>query len=342
MKKKKVFLILTLILVLILSGYILPITIANNFTKVTLINPYITTVTQDIYISGEVKELDVSQVITNIPLVPNNVLVKVGDTVTINQTLATIDKYATQDAIMSLANSVVQASSYTNIGNYLDVFEKYGIDLTSPIDDINDNVLAVSTSALPTSIKANTDGVITSIDLVKGNINMPQEIVCTISKTDQLYVQIDINEANITQINVGDSVLFKAVATNDEIFQGNITTIFPTATKVYQGTTQKTVIGAYVELTDSYSNLKPGYNITGVVKDNTTSTALVLPYETIQQDENNDEYVYIYENNRAVKQIITTGRELPQGVEILSGVTTNSNVIANSSQVKTHGSIVVG
>lgn len=353
MKKKKLFLILTLVLILILSGYIIPMTMVKSYPKVSLVNPYMIDISNDIHISGEVKEIDVNQVVTTLPVVPNDVLVKVGDKVEINQTIATIDKIATQNAIINFANMIINTSAYLpDITELLDIFENYGVhfeyensqlvnvDLAK--NNLSNQVEKVANTTLPTEIKATTDGVITSIDLIKGSVTSPQSVVCTISKTDELYVQLEINEQNISQIEVGDKVIFKAIATDDEKYQGIITTIFPTASKVYQGTTQKTIVGAYVELDETYDNLKAGYNITGVVKDSENEQTLILPYETIKQDENNNEYVYIYEQNRAIKQIITTGRELAQGVEIISGLNENSKVIFNSNDVKTHGEIVVG
>lgn len=342
MKKKKIFLILTMILILMLSGYILPIAIINNFTKVTLISPYTIDVYNDVNVSGEIKEVDVSQVVSNIPIITNNVLVKVGDDVKANQPIATIDRYATQDAILSIVDNLMQTSSYMqNMTELFTLLDMFGVDIAELNNNINDEVLAVSANTIPTTIKATADGTITSLDLVKGGIIFPQSVVCTISKTDELYVELQINEDNINQVTVGDIVLFKSIANEDDMYQGKITTIFPTATKSYQGITQKTVVGAYVELDEKYENLKAGYNIVGVIKDNTKTNALILPYETIMQDSNNNEFVYIYEENRAIKQIITTGKELPQGVEILSGVTENSTIIYNSKDVKNHGDIVL-
>lgn len=352
MKKKKIFIILTLILVLMLSGYIIPITIVNNYAKVTLISPYTIDVIQDIHITGEVKEVDVAQVITPLPLVPSNVLVKVGDTVTANQTLATIDKNATVDAIISLANTIISAGVYLpDFTQMLGIFGGYGIDFeyensllvsaNYSQENLSNQVEEAATKALPIAIKATANGVITSMEMVRGSMTAPQGVVCTISNTDELYVQLQINESNIQEIEVGDKVLFKAIATDDEKYMGTITTIFPTASKVYQGSTQKTVVGAYVELDEVYENLKPGYNITGVVKENESIQAMILPYESVLQDEDDNEYVYIYEEQRAIKQIITTGRELAQGVEVLTGVSESTIVIANPNEVTSAGSVVL-
>lgn len=341
MKKRKIILIITMIMILIFSGYVIPVTITNNFAKVTLISPYTINVSNDIHVTGEVKEVDVSQVMTSIPMITNNVLVKVGDTVTANQPIATIDKYATQEAIFSMIDNIIQIGEYLPSMSYLmEMLEFYGIDIEDL--DIDNQVVSVSYNSVPATLKATADGTITSIDLVKGGVIFPQSVVCTISKTDELYVQLDINENNINQVEVGDKVLLKSVATQDEIYEGEITTIFPTATKSYQGTTQKTVVGAYVELHEKYENLKAGFNIIGVVKDDNNTQTLILPYETILQDSDNNEYVYLYHGKRAIKQIITTGQELAQGVEILSGVNENSLVIYNSKDVKNHGDIVLG
>ena len=79
--------------------------------------------------------------------------------------------------------------------------------------------------------------------------------------------------------------------------------------------------------------MKPGYTVSGVIKDQDPQSALIIPYEAIQQDELNQEYVYVYESGRAVRRNIVTGQELSWGVAVDMGLSEEDAVIQNASAI---------
>ena len=58
----------------------------------------------------------------------------------------------------------------------------------------------------------------------------------------------------------------------------------------------------------------------------------MVPFESVRQDKDNVEYVYVYQNGRAVRQDIETGEETSDGVEVLSGLTGGEIVLFNPDE----------
>ncbi|MEG0693453.1 MAG: HlyD family efflux transporter periplasmic adaptor subunit, partial [Oscillospiraceae bacterium] len=168
----------------------------------------------------------------------------------------------------------------------------------------------------------------------------PKSTVCTISRTDIMRVRMTVDEVNADKVEVGNTVVFKASATGDVKYTGKVDRIFPTATKTISGTSQVTVVGLYVRLDAKYSKLKPGYSVNGVVKKQGDVVAMTVPYESILQDETNQEYLYVYESGHAVRKNITTGEEFPDAVQVVQGLVEGDLVIKNAADIKGNNAIV--
>lgn len=272
---------------------------------------------EDIYINGCIEANNEKDIIAEIPIVPEKIYYSVGDKVEANSVIADIDVPATQAALFNIAQTVSAIPQ-----EYIDVVKNFNID-----EDI-------IKSYIPTQITAPTDGVITSMDLTEGVIATPKSTALTISKIDKLRVKVSVNELQADKVKFGDKVVFKASATGEEKYLGRIERIFPTATKTIVGTTQSTVVSMYVTMDNKYERLKPGYTVNGVIKQPVNKTVNVLPYESVLQDENNQEYVYLVFENKLQRCNVKTGNDMKTGVEIISPDLVSQKVVKNASQIK--------
>lgn len=150
-------------------------------------------------------------------------------------------------------------------------------------------------------------------------------------------MNMNVNELDCDRVQKGDSVSFKATATKDEVYHGKVSRVFPTAQTTLMGSEKQTVVGFYVELNEVYEKLKPGYTVTGVVKKGEPEICLTVPYEAIGQDENNREFLYTKEKNRAKKLYVKTGAEFKSAVQITAGIDEDTIIIKNAGLIKKDG-----
>ena len=87
------------------------------------------------------------------------------------------------------------------------------------------------------------------------------------------------------------------------------------------------------------NRLKPGYTAKTSIILSEPEMMTLVPYEIINQDENG-EYVYLLENNKAVKRYIQTGAELSEGIEIISGIK-NGDYLINPVENCTEGDMIL-
>ncbi len=315
--RKKAYRRLFGITALLIAGFLaLPWAIGSTAAPVTLIRPSIQKFSEDIYVSGTVEETARSELTVDLPLVPKNVFVELGDRVETNQLLAEVDQKATQEALMQLVGAVdLIPSEYRTL--------LAGMDLD----------LSLLSSVIPSELRAPASGTVTSLSLVPGGAALPSSSVCTVSQTDQLRLKMLVGETEADQVEEGDLVVFQADATGTEKYTGEVSSVFPAASKTLVGTSQQTVVGTYVTIHRQDTRLKPGYTVTGVIKKKAAKEAMVLPYTAVSQDEENQEFVYVYENGRAIKRVISTGMEYSDGVTVLDGLSSEDLVIEFAEQV---------
>lgn len=322
-KQRRAIFFIIIMLLLIMAGFFLPQLYVNLIPQVQTVFPKDTQMSRDIYTEGVVEELSKREIRAELPIVPEQIMVEVGDVVTPNQIIATIDKAATQDALFSLADSAkLIPEEYTEA--------LAGLSFTA--DFVQDKI--------PNILTAPMGGTVTALSLVQGAISTPQSVVCTISSTDSLRLRLSVEEAEAERVTVGSKVKIKAAATGEKEYEGVVEKVFPTAAKELSGTTQRTVVSFYVRPVSSTGSLKPGYNVSGNVITGDLSVARVIPYESVCQDEENREYVWLYKDGVCYRQDITTGEELAQGVEVKKGLSLNDMVIRNPTDDLTEGKAV--
>ncbi len=320
--KKYLKLSVATLFVIVLSTFI-PKAIENMVTSVEIISPKKSIISEDIYTSGVIEEISKKDIFVELPIVPEKVNVQIGDYVEAQDVIATVDTAATQAALFNLADSTkLIPQEFMEVIGKLNVSEEIVKDY------------------IPTEIVSPTSGTITSINLIAGAMTTPKTTVCTISKTDVMRVKMTIDEIDSDKIVEGDIVVFKASATGDVKYTGKVDRGFTPATKTISGTSQVTVVGIYVQLDANYSRLKPGYSVNGVVKKSGDVVAMTIPYEAILQDDNNQEYTYVYRDGRAIRKDITTGEEFSDKVQVISGLDQDDLIIVNAVNIKGNNVIV--
>lgn len=317
---KKYLRLSCLTLILIFSFSALPKLAAAGTAEISLQYPQATYLNDYIYASGVVEEQQKKEIFADVPIVPLRVNFIIGDEVKAGDVIATVDVNATKLAILNMAEAVSQIPK--------EYIEAMG-NISFQTDYIG--------SIVPTEIVAEKTGKITGLTMVEGAISYPKLPLAAISDTSDLRINLNVSELDCDRVKEGDSVFFKAAATKDEVYEGEVWRIFPTAQTTLMGSEKQTVVGLYVKPLKNYPSLKPGYTVNGVIKKGEGEICLTVPYEAIGQDEENREYVYINENGKAKKILVKTGKEFKNTVEITEGITGDAPIIKNASDIKRDG-----
>jgi HlyD family secretion protein len=172
-----------------------------------------------------------------------------------------------------------------------------------------------------TIIRAPASGTVTRIDIKLGELAQAQKPVIVLQDISNIYIEANINEANISNITVGlpIEVTYDAFGP-DKIFKGSIRDIDPASTLISGVVNYK--VTASVEQT---AGLRPGMTANMIIKIKEKANVLTVPSRAIITDSDTGKKIVRLITNpksKAYKEIeVTTGMEGDGGlVEVTSGL----------------------
>ena len=267
--------------------------------------------------SGVIEEVDKTEITLEVPVVPNEVVIEIGDYIEIGEPIAKINKDETLKAIVNMGNAF-STNEYSNVFAQ-ESFTNQTVNIDGYSDKIPDEIIAASS------------GTITKIDMEKGSLTEANKPIITISDLSNLAAKITINETDISKVKEGQSVILTGAGFKGVEYTGEIEKIFPTARKIQNGFHQETIVDVSVALQNIDDIIKPGFTAKAKVITSQPKAIMIIPYECIYQDDNNKEFVQIYENGKVQTRYITTGAETIQGVEIKDGVNWDELIIIGNN-----------
>lgn len=281
--------------------------------------------------SGKIEYSDTHNIFVQETSIIKDICVKVGDKINKGDVLAYISSVQNIEHSVSV-NDLDQIKN--NIPNLKDVYSNFIKNNT------NENIKKESQSNLQEDIsilKSPFEGYISSINIAKNALADKNNQVFTISETPNFQVKLSISESRISDITVGQRVIISGVSIKSGEKQGYVKNISNEAKQSINTTGgTETVVDVIVGIEPQKDSIeiKPGFTAKCKIITDEKSDLFIIPYESVKADENGKEYVYKYENGKAIKSYITTGKEFESGFEVLSGIIDTDRIITVPDLIK--------
>lgn len=259
------------------------------------------TVKETTICQGTVTAADGVKVYAPLPCVVGRLSVGVGDAVKKGDVLLEIDRDAT----------VAKAAS-TGVSD--------------------DGVLRLASSFLAQTITAPSDGIVSAVHAVEGDMLTVGSPCVVLSQKNGVEIALTVRENALSKIKVGQEVAVSGVAFEREVYDGVITDISKTARTRLNGTSTETVVDAVVSLDETQvdDSLLIGLSAKASVTVDVKENVMLVPYDCVMQTENGDTVVYVMAGEDvAVRRTVKLGKELSGGIEVLSGIDDGEAVVAS-------------
>ncbi len=298
--------------------------------------------------NGTIEAQTVKEVYLETPVLAQEVCVSVGDFVQEGQVLAVIDTQLTKSVLQQsipassvLDNLPISASDVTDLAGLYSALQSSGLELDS-LEGIVDAYSPITDAKeppnpylyIPKTVVAPMSGIITEVGIKSNVLSRTAKPVVTIADTGDFIAKVTVGESFASDIHVGDRAKISGTGFS-EIYSGYVSKIYPVARKLSNGTAQETVIDLEIAIDEPGQSLKSGFSARAEITTDHQREILTVPYEAIQQDEENVEYVYLAKGSQAVRCDIETGLELLEGVEIIAGLEENDLIILDAQAVRT-------
>ncbi|MFP4198653.1 MAG: efflux RND transporter periplasmic adaptor subunit [Halanaerobium sp.] len=171
-----------------------------------------------------------------------------------------------------------------------------------------------------TNIKAPFDGLVNEVAFEEGEMLPSGQTVINLVDISELFVEIEVTADTVSAINKGDRVQVKA-ETMQHYQEGEIRNIAPAASRESRAFLVK------VRIDNSGHKLRAGMFADVRINKGKSGNAVIIPVDSIENINENDPYVYVVENGKAVKKDIELGLTTSSQVEIESGLEAGEKIV---------------
>ncbi|MCE5324296.1 efflux RND transporter periplasmic adaptor subunit [bacterium] len=147
-----------------------------------------------------------------------------------------------------------------------------------------------------------------------------------VADVSKMNATVDIDETDISQINLHQSVNITVDAYPDEVFKGTVTKIAPQTTT----TNNVTTIPVTVEISSTDSRLKPGMNTTCDFITASKEDVLVIPNGALKGS-NSQSIVMVIKDGAPTPRKIKTGLSGDESTEVISGLKEGEQVVVSDT-----------
>jgi RND family efflux transporter MFP subunit len=196
-------------------------------------------------------------------------------------------------------------------------------------DSINVSLAQLKSKLADTVVVAPCSGIVTQKNIEVTNMVSATSAPIVITDTDVVTIDVNISEALVNKVKVGDTVNVTVSSVSSEPKTGTIKTL----TGIADAT------GTYpveVEIQNEDGSLKPGM-VAGVqFVDSKNDSALVVARNTVLENET-EQYVYIANGDTVKKVVVETGIDNGEYIELTSGVKAGDKVVVSGQDYLSDG-----
>jgi len=198
-------------------------------------------------------------------------------------------------------------------------------------------------------IRSPIDGVVIQIDVkegetvIAGTTNIPGSTMMVIADPSETLSEVQVDEADIAQVRVGQKADIFAAAYPDTPLSGTVQSIASVAQQTQGQASLSFLVKILLDEQDEL-RIRPGMSVRADIYTQTSEETLAVPVQAVLYDEEPGEedsdrdrkektYVFVMEDGKAVRKDVKTGISSDSDQEISAGLVEGEKVISGPFRV---------
>lgn len=311
----------------------------SKVIKVKLIQVYDSNQTVNKRYSGTVEESTGSSLSFSVPGTINKVYVMTGDRVVKGQIIASVDTTVIKSSYNAAKAALDQAQDAYNrlklLHDEKSLADIKWVDIQSKLQQAQAMKRMAEKNLKDCYLRAPFNGIVAEKEMEIGQNVVPGIPVAKIVTMKQVKVNISVPEDDIKDINKGDRAVLHVQSAGEGFIEGRVVEKAVVANPLSRSYEVK------IAVDNKDNKLLPGMVTEAYITcSNNDVSGIVLPANVIQIDERNNNFVWINNNGKASKRIVTCGSYTADGVIISNGISNGDEVIIFGQQKVSEGSVI--
>lgn len=208
---------------------------------------------------------------------------------------------------------------------------------------VTDASVLEQNEALPKTqfITAPIGGTVSSVSVEDAGYYVdPTKPAVTIQNPSELQVRLDVNESQVSDLKAGQKAEITGSGFKNSSYWGTVKEISSEAKQIVTTSGQETVVEVLIGVEHANEDIKPGFTAKAKIITSNNTSVLVVPYSSVQAEQDGSEYVLRVVGGKTVKTPIITGREFDSGFEVKSGITKGDRIVIDSENVSDNTRVI--
>ncbi|MGI6342193.1 MAG: efflux RND transporter periplasmic adaptor subunit [Bacteroidales bacterium] len=278
-------------------------------------------VEQNVTFTANIESNTKNNIASAIPSRIRKINVEIGDRVSKGQVLVELDKN-------NLLKQEAQINNFkADLQRYTELLKVGGIS-QQQVDQLQLQI-KIAEATLEnleenTILKSPINGVVTARNYDEGD--MPAQFpILTVESLNPVKAVINVSEKYFAQVKKGQPVKVKIDTYSDEVFNGNISLIYPIINQATH------TFSTEISIPNNSNKIKPGMFCRVEINLGTNDRALIDDMAVIKQSGSNDRYVFIVKDGKAVYTKVELGIRIDDKYEIVSGLNPDDIIITRGN-----------
>lgn len=169
------------------------------------------------------------------------------------------------------------------------------------------------------NVKSSINGRIVQLDVESNQFPTIENSTVVIYDLSKYKVKVLVSQYDAVSLSEGQKSAVKVKGIDTE-YTGTVTAISDAAVITLEGTNKEPKVEIEVTLDNPDDKIKAGYEADIDITLLETQNAVSVSFESVLEDTDGKKYVYVVENNKAIKRFVRTGMETDFEIQIQDGL----------------------
>ncbi|MCG1020120.1 efflux RND transporter periplasmic adaptor subunit [Sutcliffiella horikoshii] len=229
------------------------------------------------------------------------------------------------DLVQSTVDVMVKQAQLANAASQVQQIPTFNtMEMEAQLNQARQGLKQAQQMADATSITSPIDGIVSELNVVADGIASPNVPIGTIIQLDSIAATFQVNSYQVSKLRAGQdaTISFEGLS---ETFESKIETVSPTVNQ------QTNMFSVTIPISNTELDIKGGMRATAFVAVDNLEAQTVVPMDAILYEETNS-YVYVIEEDKAVRQDVTTGFRDNEYMQIIEGLKKGQIVAVNGKE----------
>lgn len=219
-----------------------------------------------------------------------------------------------------------------NAGNTLKDFDQNNNDQIkeqkNQVESVKADIANIKKKIKDSTITSSINGTVVRLDVSENQYPTVENNIIKIYDLSSYKVKVNISQYDAASVETGQKATIKLKGIEKE-YTGTVTATGKAAVINVEGTSKEPRLEIEITIDNPDDRIKVGFEADADITLKESPQSVAVSYEAVLEDDDGKKYIYVVEEDKAVKRYVTTGLETDFDIQITEGLKEGEQYVKN-------------